>query len=349
MLGLLWGRGYKKKQKFTKRHSDGRAKVVQQRPSSMSSASIDHWDACKERGSSGCAKCKYLRLSPKWKKRLVIHESKKQLGSWLCHKWRKGKFGMGCAACACEQTGTKASTCSWSGNSVVQLGFLQRHARTFKHRNAVAKLIDLPVPVDVTQQLAPSPELFKKVLERIRSSGSGRSVEGVGTGRKVSKLRYCLAEACREYDRRFLRKSESIVIHGDAKGKRFGIRFSASQRNLSVRKGALGQIWHLEQGHGAAAIPKSIESIIKVFCTPLFGAPQRRLEVKQTPKCDTALFKRVLGAVEMYNPDRASDEQSAGRVMRDSASSKFPNLKVVTYDHTHAARRSLNMFRPERS
>ena len=119
------------------------------------------------------------------------------------------------------------------------------------------------------------------------------------------------------------------------------MRFTASQANLCTRRGCLGQALHLEKGHGATGIKRCVEDLVQEFCTPCFGAPSRsrqHLSSKKS-KCDEGLKQVIMGAIEIYDPDRASDEQSAGRLMRNAADT-FAGLKIVTYDHTHAARRT---------
>ncbi len=309
------------------------------RPWGHQSRWAKHWDSCALRNSiEGCLHCKFLKNKHRWRSMLRISSTQPHLGSWLGCKIKGGTFVLGCIVCAMAKNNTTAGLFGWTSCTSALTGNFKRHAGVYLHRLAVARLLGLEPPPK--RPNAPSKEAFKKVLEMARSGTPlRRGLATVGKEQKISRMKYCIAEAARKADRSFLRAARSIAIHADSRGKRYNARFSASHADLLVRKGSFGQVVHTLKGTGAVAVRRSLEDLITEFCTPLFGAPCRyKAAPPKKRKCDEALKKHIMDCIEIYDPDRAADEQCAGRNMRDDAGS-FKNLKIVTYDHTHAARR----------
>ncbi len=312
---------------------------VGRKPWGLKSRGAAHWDSCALRNSiEGCLHCKFLKNKHRWRSVLLISSTQPRLGSWLGCKVKGSIFVLGCIVCAIAKNKTRAGLFGWTSCTSALTGNLKRHAGVYLHRLAVARLLGLEPPPK--QPNAPSTEAFAKVLEMARSGTPlWRGLPTVGKEQQIVRMKYCIAEAAREADRCFLRTARSIAIHADSRGKRYNARFSASHADLSVRKGSFGQVFHTLKGTGAVAVRRSLEDLITEFCTPLFGAPCRyKTAPPKKPKCDETLKKHIMDCIEIYDPDRAADEQSAGRGMRDDAHS-FKNLKIVTYDHTHAARR----------
>lgn len=323
----------------TRAASKVRGRDGPRKPAVLTKRSAAHWDACELRGMpSGCAQCKFISLRHRWQKRLLISADDPKLGSWLVSRGTGKRFRVGCAACALANKGNSAGVFGWSTTGQLQLCNLKWHAACPTHQDAIANITGKPAPAK--ESVAPTEDQFMLVLESTKSGSAVRRIAGVGHRRKVQKMQYCLAEACRAADRKFLRKAASIAVHPDSKGKRYGCRFSASQKDLSVLKGSFGQALHIKHGIGAQAIRRSLEQLITEFCTPCHGAPPRGKQPKRKPECDAELRDHIINTIEVYDPDRAADEQSAGMSMRDCERT-FKKLKIVTYDHAHAARRSL--------
>ena len=102
---------------------------------------------------------------------------------------------------------------------------------------------------------------------------------------------------------------------------------------------------HLDIGRGTAGadtLAKSTIAIIKNWCTVGFGAPARThgMELKTTPKLDEDLFKQCKMSLELFNPDNASEETSAGLSLqtgRLGEDAYVAGLKERMCDPMHAA------------
>ena len=185
----------------------------------MSKVEAAHWTRCKNR--SACLECKFTRLSPRWKKQLQIDVDNPSLGSWLCCRRGKQGFSLRCAACAVVGHTTMAATCGWDSPMNAQLCHFQRHMSSGQHVGAIAKLLGRKIK---KPKGVPSKKAFKLVFDSVRKSEATRNgVDHVGKGRKVTQMKFCLAEACRDADRAFLRRAKSIALHADSKGKRFDL------------------------------------------------------------------------------------------------------------------------------
>ena len=306
--------------------------------------SAKHWSTCKMRETGDCFKCKHLSNKYRWQQVFQIDANQPALGSWLTGKTKDGHFGIGCAICSLAKTGSSGALHMWDATSVLQTCFFKRHELTRMHQKALAEFLGQEPPKD--RPATPSKEAFEAVLEHTKRAGAiFKGVKGVGGKNKTQKVQYCLAEAVREMQRRFFKRAESIAVHPDSKGMRYAARFSAADATLAVWKGTFGQVFHIPKGVGAMAIRTSLEDLITEFCTPRHGAPARRStrsskDAKRKRECDVELRSIIMDDIEIYDPDRVADEQSAGRSMRDDQSA-FKRLKIVTHDHAHAARRTL--------
>jgi hypothetical protein len=221
----------------------------------------------------------------------------------------------------------------------LRISNLLRHSASSCHLAAVAKLTGASLPLQPRR--FPCQDAFKKVLAHTQGGIALRNgVSGVGQKMKVARLGFCLAEAARDRERQFLRTAVSIALHPDTKGKRHGIRYSAADKDMRLLKGSFGHINVIKLGTGAAAIQTATIRLINRFSTPRWGAPLRRHgQAMPAVSMDRELRDRIMDRIEVYDPDGAADEQCAGVSMREHASI-FKNLKVVTRDRVHAARRT---------
>ena len=68
---------------------------------------------------------------------------------------------------------------------------------------------------------------------------SKKGIKGVGAGKKVRFMQWCLAEAKRELVRRDLLKATTISLSCDKRGTRFLLRFRCVDDKLRLRTGIL--------------------------------------------------------------------------------------------------------------
>eukprot|EP00969_Alexandrium_andersonii_P003185 136833-Alexandrium_andersonii.AAC.1 len=141
-------------------------------------------------------------------------------------------------------------------------------------------------------------------------------VAGVAKRNKAFRMQWCLSEARRELNRKFLRQATSITYHQDARGNKLCSRFSACDQKLRVRKGIIGQISHLKLGTGSTALVKASKLLLKRFCTGAAGAPPKH-DGSRVPDAgvDWSLYRAISAAVEVFDADAAADENVAGRQM----------------------------------
>ena len=157
-------------------------------------------------------------------------------------------------------------------------------------------------------------------------------------------MRWCLAEAARTLDRRFLKDCYTIALMQDGRKKRLLVRYKASDVMLNTRRGVLGQaaLTNLT----AMDLRNATMHMIREFCTPGHGAPSPPKDMPP-PKLDEALLEHVIMAIEQFNSDAAKDEQNAGALLREANPepalaevwNHCPNLKIVSRDRAHASRR----------
>ena len=148
------------------------------------------------------------------------------------------------------------------------------------------------------------------------------------TGTKRCTLEWCLFEALRDQERAFLKHASSICIALDERQGRLLLMFSACHK-LEVCTGVLGQLQH--EGKTAVDVASCVFKAIRSFCTTrLRHAHMNRTYVKAKRLVKTE--QRIVGRVEMFCADGASNEQLAGRLLhpnveRGSDMEELPALK----------------------
>ena len=130
---------------------------------------------------------------------------------------------------------------------------LKRHANSKLHIEAV-NVLTTPVG-------SPPAIFFTDIGDHIQI-GAGSAIE-----QEWKHLRgtWCLAEALKAMDQRFLARARAVTLLRDERKGRLMIRFLAVGPDLEVRSGTLGQ----EQGHGTGAINmlKATENVLLRACT----------------------------------------------------------------------------------
>lgn len=90
-----------------------------------------------------------------------------------------------------------------------KVGNMKRHQDSTNHKTAVALFLRISAdPIGV-----PAGEKFREAWEMLRKGNSGRSgKESVGSYSKFRRLLWCLSEAMRRIDRRFLLQDGVVVV-----------------------------------------------------------------------------------------------------------------------------------------
>lgn len=297
----------------------------------------------KNNNNSATAKAtlwKYVRCCPRWRPHLQIIGTNK---SWLgC---RDGVVC--CLACPDVKFENAAS---------LQLCNLLRHHRSLSHANHASAYfgkIDLHGKPPTTDQ-------FRALLGHVLQKGAhGRLKRGPESPddpntlalptswTKRRRMEWCLAEAKRNSDRRFLRQATVASLMVDGRNGSLLVRLAAADAQLNTKSMVLG----LKHRYGSTAehAQKAIKAVIDNMCTTGRGAPPRGTQDSrgghggQTP--DLELAQRVRRMVEVFAADAASDEQLAGRELQcptGGGPPALPNLKVIVRDKAHASRRLLS-------
>ena len=130
---------------------------------------------------------------------------------------------------------------------------LKRHANSKLHIEAV-NTFNAPLGT-------PPTSFFADLVDHIQK-GAGATPK-----QEWKHLRgtWCLAEALKAMDQRFLARARAVTLLRDERKGRLMIRFLAVGPDLEVRSGTLGQ----EQGHGTGAmnILKATENVLLRACT----------------------------------------------------------------------------------
>ena len=98
----------------------------------------------------------------------------------------------------------------------IRLDNLKRHAKSRHHRIALAKMFQLPEPVDLpSPNKPPSLTDFAELLKHIRAGGSTSAGISCMSKHKASRARYCLAESLQDLHRSHISKctTMNLVFH----------------------------------------------------------------------------------------------------------------------------------------
>ena len=303
---------------------------------------------------SSCPECTFARRAKAWGQKWLV-----------CRVDDGGEWGAGCTLCAAyrkansggdENPGVGRVFChpgylAWATYAIAGRPLMRsqvlKHERSVCHRVAsehvggnVKRAQQL-----LSQKTAPSKAHFLKVLQNVRVNNSRTFIDQIGGSFKIRRMVWCLAEAWRSHHRQQLRRATTIALHQDKGAKRLHLRFTAAGTDLKRYSGVVG-LQTMVGGH--AEIIKTTEEIVRRFCTP--GAcrvpNEHERKTGTTIQCelDNKLFNHMRCAVHVWNADAASDCQLAGRIVQGNSQLQrgrgtFENLKLVTWDTTHASRR----------
>jgi hypothetical protein len=191
----------------------------------------------------------------------------------------------------------------------------------------------------------PTLEQFGTVVKETmkKSAMSKAGIPGIGEGRKIAKMQYCLAEARRELSRTHLEGSLCIAISQDKRESRFLMRYRCVGPDLRVHSGIISHSREVGdvQHQGADAVRRATIRGLERLCTP-GRAPGTGAAANSVA---TGMFVAIVGKIECFAADGAYDEQLAGRELglglglagpdvaplRDTLVQHLPALKATSY------------------
>jgi hypothetical protein len=191
-------------------------------------------------------------------------------GTWLEETTHDGHWSFGCSVCkeGCFGRGEASS---------VRFSVLSKHHKSAAHQESVARLLGRSVPLAFNR--VPSRISFEKALDcKLQGAPlrTGTSDEAqVIKGKRLQKFLFCMKEAQRQIERKFMRTCKSISLHQDVAGKRLLVKYVASNDKLESRSGFLGSCNVLSDGNGgASSVAKATKVIVQNFATPFHGCPK---------------------------------------------------------------------------
>ena len=134
-------------------------------------------------------------------------------------------------------------------------------------------------------------------------------LDGVGRTRKIRRMVWCLAEAARRLDRKWLLKAQCISIMQDGRRGRLLLRYKAATSSLDVRVGILGQ--ERCAGGSAEQVRDATLRILDRSSVAWQGVPDRSRACPE-PCRKTGYLVHLFNHIEVFCADSAADEQLAG-------------------------------------
>ena len=285
--------------------------------------------------SSDTAQSKWDRLSARWLQRFRISPTCAE--SWLgAAVSEDGVWGVGCKCCKAAGVVNLAFTdfkvCTVAGLQAINF---KAHENNLHHRTAAAQYGAGSCVNDVAVNAAPTADEFNVVVDAINDG------KATCSSRKQAKMTWCLCEAIKSIDQRFIGESTAVSLFRDERNGRLALRFRAVTADLRTHCGTLGQ--QRDFGTGARNITLATREIMKRACSRFAGAPDEQ-HISSTPFVMEKLLRHLENNVTALTVDSAGDELLSGEMMRSPVLSGLqmevtPNLRFVLRDKPHASRR----------
>ncbi len=288
-----------------------------------------------EHGSQRCPRCKWASVGKRWQAEFP----------WLTE--RVEPWGIGCAVCASCPQATSASDTAFKLLQVTTVQGLQKcniakHGQSKCHRAAVSGEGDCG---------APSIAEFKQTWADVRNAEleDEAGLTYIGESKKAKQI-FCLAEAIRGLDRKFLARATCITLTQDGRKQRLLTQFCVTDTHLKTRSGIVGL--QRDYGSGHTSLVTATEMSVDRLCTPWHNAPERgderapRTHLRcPVPKLVEELKRHFCMSVKVWNTDAAADELLAGATIStvgaDGAMAIMPSIDTINRDKAHASRRTV--------
>ena len=158
-------------------------------------------------GSQKCGRCIWARCQEKWLAATPIHQRSASEESWLeARPVNSAKWGLGCWVCRQLSKGTLAAGqfADFGLRRGLQKVSLLRHQKSARHQRACQALMTSRGFAGEDHLPAPPVTEFQALLLRVRRG----QLESTGMNEhKAASMSWCLYEAYREAERKFLAKA----------------------------------------------------------------------------------------------------------------------------------------------
>lgn len=215
-----------------------------------------------------CLKCIWAQRSSTWKRATTIHPVHCQK-SWIeVRPAMSLAWGLGCWVCR-QATGGECGSFGQLGVACPSKSRLMRHHKSSCHNRSVQMLLRPRglLGGEADGIAAPSLEEFAAVLQRIRR-GEAEAPLNKGARAKHVTMSWCLYEAHREVERKFLAKAVCMIIAQDAstRGPLLLTRYVACGPTLERSSGIL-RIAYAGNKSGAHDLAKAVHNSIRNIAT----------------------------------------------------------------------------------
>jgi len=229
---------------------------------------------------------------------------------------------------------------------------IKKHHRSSYHKRSVLALLHHRGLANVEDDGVPAPPVaeFAALLQRIRRNELEAATRR--RRRKQTTMAWCLYEAHRDKERKFLAKAVCMSIAQDAstRGSLLLTRYVACGPSLERVSGIL-RVADAKQISGAPDLAKSVLRGIRAMATkrrPHAGTYEPAGPIKRLK----GFADHLASITEVFVADGASDEQLAGRMLikgsaRGTLADTLPNLRLVVRDKPHRARLLLQRTLPK--
>ncbi len=244
-----------------------------------------------------------------------------------------------CAACAAAGTAPIDAFARFQerSDSFFRPSSFRRHAGTNFHK--AAKKAFLAKDDETLDSVGAPPA--KEFVAAWRTLGVRRRSDQVqARRRKLNTLEWCLWQALRDDERKFLRTADTVSIQMDERKARTLLTYAACQ-GTRVPRDVLAHYRHVNRE--AEDIARLVHKAVRHFC---FFRQQHAStnSARSKPRLDKRAQRNIIHRIEMFSADGASAEQLAGRLLhprveREGAVEKLPRLKMILRDKAHSVRR----------
>ena len=256
-------------------------------------------------------------------------------GCRSCHRWlqhaRKNKFAL-------PQNDMFGNL---RVNELRSSVFVKHHASSH-HRKCEAWLLGSSATASSVS--APPASSFKAVLDHILHANGAFGTDGLrhlgcGSGAKCRHMVLCFAEAIRRLDLAFCYDLKSFRIARDSRDGRLGLRFSAVNSGLHVRRGLL--IYYPAESGSHAKLLATKAALRRFATRNIYCKSKTRKRIVIRSALEKLKSSTHVFAVDAYATKLASAE--LGRLLKgDDGQPLFPNLWLVVRDGAHSVTRFLS-------